>query len=290
MPQRRADVRDRESLVAALEGSDVVYNLAAVHRDDVKPVSLYNETNVGGAINVCEACRELQISQVLFTSSVAVYALAGHDNSEESTPEPFNAYGQSKLGAEKVYRQWQAEEPDRRSLVIVRPSVVFGEDNRGNVYQLVRQIMTRRFLMVGAGQNRKSMAYVGNLSSFLVYALKMGSGVHLFNYADCPDLTVEELVSTILLTLGRPPIGRQRIPYIVGYLGGVVCDAVAAVTGRRLPISAVRVRKFSSNTTVPAQRVLASGFRAPIGLREALVKTIIYEVRESGADGTETVT
>ena len=45
---RLADVRDRDSLVAALDGSDVVYNLAAVHRDDVKPVSLYDEVNVTG--------------------------------------------------------------------------------------------------------------------------------------------------------------------------------------------------------------------------------------------------
>ena len=37
---RRADVRDRSSLAVALQGSEVVYNLAAVHRDDVKPISL----------------------------------------------------------------------------------------------------------------------------------------------------------------------------------------------------------------------------------------------------------
>ena len=53
--------------------------------------------------------------------------------------------------------------------MIVRPAVVFGEGNRGNVYELLRQIMARRFVMVGSGRNRKSIAYVGNLSAFLMY-------------------------------------------------------------------------------------------------------------------------
>ena len=51
---RLADVCDRAAVRAALDGVQVVYNLAAVHRDDVKPESRYNEVNVTGAGNVCE--------------------------------------------------------------------------------------------------------------------------------------------------------------------------------------------------------------------------------------------
>ena len=171
---RRADVRNRAALsasvAAALEGSEVVYNLAAVHRDDVKPVTVYDEVNVAGAVNLCSVCRELRIDRLIFTSSVAVYGLVAPDTSEEREPAPFNAYGRSKLRAEQVHREWQAEAPEHRSLVIVRPAVVFGEGNRGNVYELLRQLIARRFVMVGSGRNRKSMAYVGNVSAFLVHA------------------------------------------------------------------------------------------------------------------------
>ena len=45
---------------------------------------------------------------------------------------PFNAYGKTKLEAENIYRAWAAEDP-LRTLVIVRPTVIFGEGNRGNV-------------------------------------------------------------------------------------------------------------------------------------------------------------
>ena len=93
---RRADVRNRDSLATALDGADVVYNLAAVHRDDIKPVSLYDDVNLTGAVNVCEVCREVGVVQVIFTSSVAVYGRSTRGASEEEMPEPSNAYGRSK--------------------------------------------------------------------------------------------------------------------------------------------------------------------------------------------------
>ena len=132
--------------------------------------------------------------------------------------------------------------------------------------------------MVGSGHNRKSMAYVGNVSAFLVYALRLGAGAHLFNYADKPDFAMQELVDTVVQTLGRPALTGTRIPYAAGYVGGVVCDLVAALTGRPRPISAIRVRKFCSTTTFSAHRLPSTGFKAPTALREALINTIKHEL------------
>lgn len=279
--KRQVDVRDQRGLVEALEGCDTVINLAAVHRDDVKPKSLYGEVNVAGAENVCAACRELGIGRVVFTSSVAVYGSSASDTTEDEGLLPTSAYGWSKLQAEGVHRDWQEEDPARRSLVIVRPTVVFGEDNRGNVFELVRQIAAGRFVMVGRGQNRKSMAYVGNLSAFIVHVVTFGVGVHLFNYADRPDFSMEQLVETILSTLGRRPEITVRIPYAVGYAGGMACDVVAAVSGKPLPISTVRIRKFCSTTTFSSRRVQETGFRPPFGIRDALINTIKHELNRN---------
>jgi len=57
---------------------------------------------------------------------------------ESGEPNYFNDYGRTKYLAEQVYKEWQAEDPENRSLVIVRPTVIFGEGNRGNVYNLVK--------------------------------------------------------------------------------------------------------------------------------------------------------
>ena len=275
---READVRDVTTLAAAVEGSSVVYNLAAVHRDDIRPLSLYHDVNVRGATNVANVCRDLGIDKLVFSSSVAVYGAIATNASEDTSPRPSNEYGRSKLQAEHEYRKWQSEVPNRRSLVIIRPSVVFGEGNRGNIYRLLQQIATRRFVMVGSGNNRKSMAHVDNLSAFLVHVIGLGAGIHLFNYTDKPDLSMEELVEIILHALGRPSTIRSRVPYIVGYLGGSACDLLACTIRKNLPISAARIRKFCSTTTYGTHRVQSTGFKPLIDLHDALRNTIRHEL------------
>ena len=66
--------------------------------------------------------------------------------------------------------------------------------------------------MMVASHNRKSMAYVGNVSAFQVHALGPGSGAYLFNYADEPDFSMLELVDTVLQTLDRPALTGTRTP------------------------------------------------------------------------------
>jgi nucleoside-diphosphate-sugar epimerase len=50
-----------------------------------------------------------------------------------------------------------------------------------NVYNLLRQIASGKFMMIGDGTNRKSMAYVENVAAFLEYSLGFENGVHIYN-------------------------------------------------------------------------------------------------------------
>ncbi len=274
------DVREAEQVTALVRDADVIINLAAEHRDDVRPLSRYHETNVHGAEQVCAAARAAGVQKIIFTSSVAVYGFQPPPVSEDASFQPFNAYGKTKLEAEQVYRAWAEEDP-ARTLVIVRPTVVFGEGNRGNVYNLLRQIASGKFLMVGPGQNRKSMAYVGNVAAFLVHALGMGPGIHTFNYVDGPDMTTRELVAHIRRCLGKPGMPPQ-LPLPVALVGGYLLDVVARATGRTFPISAIRVRKFTESTQFRADRVAQSGFKPPFTLSEGLARTIEHELQAGG--------
>jgi len=271
----RCDVRDEGSLREAMRDVCTIVNLAAEHRDDVRPLSRYHETNVEGASAVCAAASREGIRKILFTSSVAVYGMHPHPVDETGPFEPFNPYGETKLEAEGVYRAWTMEDSSR-TLVIVRPTVVFGEGNRGNVYNLARQIASGRFMMVGSGTNTKSIAYVGNVAAFLVHSLSFGRGLHIFNYVDTPDLNTRDLVGYIQSCLGKP--GKSpRIPISIALATGNVLDLIARATGRTFPISAIRVRKFSASTQFRADRVARSGFSPPFSLRESLARTVDFE-------------
>ncbi len=277
-----ADVRSVDSLRKAVSANAVIINLAAEHRDDLRPLSLYDEVNVDGAKNICIVAREKNVKSIIFTSSVAVYGFAPIGTDESGSISPFNDYGRTKYEAELVFKTWQAENPSERTLVIVRPTVVFGEQNRGNVYNLLRQIACGRFVMVGNGQNRKSMAYVENVAAFLEFALAFKPGVHIYNYVDKPDFTMNTLVATVNRTLGKPEKLRFRLPFTLGYWIGKGFDAVAVITGKRLTISAVRVKKFCSDSMFDTA-LETTGFVPPTTISEALEKTIRYEFIESHA-------
>ena len=276
---RITDVTDLESLRTSLDDYGALVNLAAEHRDDVWPPSRYQEINVQGAHHVCQVAREKSVPRIVFTSSVAVYGFAPPNTDEGGAFNPFNEYGRTKAEAESVYRKWQQEAPEERSLVIVRPTVVFGEGNRGNVYNLLKQIYSGRFLMVGDGTNAKSMAYVENIAAFLEHSLDFGPGVHVYNYVDKPDFDMNRLVAEVHRILGRARGTRMRVPYPLGYAGGVACDAAARLMRRSLPISAVRVQKFCSTTTF-STAVDEAGFRRPVSLEEGLERTVRYEFLE----------
>lgn len=270
VPHAVADVRDVDALTAAVPAGAVVVNLAAEHGDDAEP-ERYREVNVDGARNVCDAANRRGVRMIVFTSSVAVYG-AARDTGEGAPCQPEDHYGASKLAAEGVYRQWHAESPDERTLVIVRPAPVFGEGAAGNVASLMRRIASPRFVMIGSGRNVKSLAYVDNVAAFLAFSLGLPPGVHLYNYVDKPDLTTAGLVALVRRELGLPANDRLRIPYPVALGVAGLLNGAARLTGREFAVTAARVRRFCA-TTVYETSVGETGFVAPVPIAEALRRT-----------------
>jgi nucleoside-diphosphate-sugar epimerase len=268
-----------KSFESFISRGSILINLAAEHRDDVTPKTLYYDTNVLGAMNVCNIARQKKIKTIIFTSSVAVYGFAEINTSEAGKISPFNEYGRTKFEAEKIYTQWQEEEPNKRKLVIIRPTVVFGEKNRGNVYNFLKQVASKYFLMVGKGDNRKSMAYVENVAAFIEYSLKFKPGIHIYNYIDKPDFTMSELVLYVRKILGKSQKVNFHLPYSFGLLIGKLFDLASFITRKKFAISSIRIKKFCANS-VYSSAVEKTGFIPPVSLYDAMEKTIRYEFLE----------
>lgn len=280
------DVCMQAQLDDKLGDTDLVVLLAAVHRDDVTPVSLYYDTNVGGMENTLRAMERNDVKRIVFFSSVAVYGLNKTNPDEEYPADPFNHYGKSKWQAELVLQEWYRTHPDW-NINIVRPTVIFGERNRGNVYNLLKQISGGRFGMIGRGENKKSMAYVGNVVSFTKFLIeRQRCGYNVFNYVDKPDFTMNELVGHVEYVLDRH-IPAVHIPYALGLLGGYCFDVLSFVTRKKLTISSVRVKKFCATTEFDATKAMGSGFHPPYPLKEGLAATLEFEF---GAPRTDDVT
>lgn len=271
-----ADVLDVRKLTELLAGIEVVVLLAAEHRDDVTPTSLYYKVNVEGMHNTLHAMKSNGISRLIFTSSVAVYGLNKSNPTELHPTDPFNDYGRSKWQAECALQQWYTTHQDW-NINILRPAVIFGEGNRGNVFNLLRQITSGRFLMVGTGENRKSMAYVGNVVSFITFLIRNSrQGYNVFNYIDKPDFTMNDLIYHVGNALDKH-IPTVRFPYWLGMLGGYGFDLLARITRKKLSVSSVRVKKFCAVTQFDSVRLQESGFKPTFTLEEGLTRTLQYE-------------
>lgn len=269
------DIRDLNDLNSKLFGN-VVIHLAAVHRDDVRDVNEYFQTNVCGTENLARSCRQKGITKIIFTSSVAVYGDAPVGSGEDAPLNPTNDYGVSKKLAETVLVEWQGEAKGKRSLVIVRPTVVFGEGNRGNIYNLVRQIESRKFIMIGRGQNIKSVAYVKNLTGFITNQIFHSIPLDYFNYVDEPSISMNEFIDQIHRCLGISR-SRLRLPLTIALPIGHIFDFVGKITNKRFAVSRVRLVKFVADSAFSGQKAHTSGFVAPYGIEAAMIRTIDYD-------------
>lgn len=283
-PTIRGDIRDYPTCDAALRDVDAVLHLAALYRDDVRPRERYYEVNVEGTRNIARAASGNGVPAIVFTSSFSVYGLDDAGKSEDGALSPVNDYGRSKMAAEQILLDWQRED-ETRSLQMIRPSVIFGEGNRGNVWTLLNEIANGRFALIGRGANRKSVAYVGNVVEFLVALLERPPAhLGLYNYADKPDMTVSELVELAAHTLRRR-VRRIPLPGRAAMLLGYAGDALGSMAGRTLTLNSERIRKFLADTSLPIERVKSSGFIAPFDVRAALVRTIEHDFLAARAQG-----
>lgn len=262
---------------------DCVVLLAAEHRDDVSPTSLYYDVNVEGTKNVLKAMDKFNIKNLIFTSSVAVYGLNKPNPGEDFPTDPFNHYGKSKLLAEEEIKKWFESNPLNKSVTIIRPTVIFGERNRGNVYNLLKQISTGRFVMVGKGTNKKSMAYVGNVVAFIYNRiLSKKNGLETYNYIDKPDFTMNDLLDQVSKSLNKK-IPILRLPYFLGILIGYSFDFLAWVMRKKLSVSSVRIKKFCATTQFNSEKMLKE-FTPPFTLTKGLDATLKHEFIDKKSD------
>ncbi len=269
------DIRKKEDLKFSKEVNTVIL-LAAEHRDDVSPISLYYDVNVEGTRNVLKAMDIAGVKNLIFTSSVAVYGLNKINPDENHAKDPFNNYGKSKWEAELVIKEWFENDPINKSVTILRPTVIFGERNRGNVYNLLNQISSGKFIMIGKGENKKSMAYVRNIVALIKDRLeKKELGFSVYNYADKPDFSMNELTLLIEKKMNIKN-HKLRIPFWLGMLVGYGFDLISLLSKKKLLISSVRIKKFCSTTQFDASKI-NNKFNAPYSLKDGLDITLDHE-------------
>jgi nucleoside-diphosphate-sugar epimerase len=99
----------------------------------------------------------------------------------------------------------------------------------------------------------------------------------VYNYADKPDLSMDELIQIFYNTIGGNNRVNLRIPYPIGLMGGYCYDILAKITGKTYPISSIRIKKFCADTVINTDKLQQTGFTPSYTLAEGLNRMIKSE-------------
>lgn len=266
--QVKSDIKDIDNIRDSIGDSNIILHLAASHYDFEKD---YYETNVFATEKLLKVATEKNIERFIFFSSVAVYGDAVTSVDETSIPAPINDYGKSKLKAEELVKNWALED-SKRKVVIIRPAVIFGPYNFGNLFNLTRNIDRGLNFQIGGSPVIKSVAYVENLVEATLYLVNnLKDPIKIVNYVDEPQLTNSEIAGEISKAMGRK--GTFKLPYRVALSLGYIFDLVGKILGKELMISVRRVKKFCTPTHFSAKKIRQEGFEPRFTTEEALELT-----------------
>ncbi len=266
------DVRQPLDTAQLPQQTDLIVNLAAVHREPGHQPQEYYDTNLPGAEHVCAYATRAGCTQIIFTSSISPYGSSDFARDEDSLPAPETAYGGSKLVAEKIHTAWQQAHPSRH-LIVLRPGVVFGPGEHANVARLARSLARGYFVYIGNRDTRKAGVYVKELCHVMQFAIEHqeqnSEPMLLWNVSMDPPPKLEEFVNAICSCSGiaRP---RFSVPRNLLVAAAYPVAGIARLFGMHPSINPIRMRKLSQPTHIEPQRLRQAGYRFRYTMEQAM--------------------
>ncbi|NCO68614.1 MAG: NAD-dependent epimerase/dehydratase family protein [Nitrospirae bacterium] len=271
------DITEKESMAGVFKGVEVVFHLAARVHDVFEGTNSSKEhlvTNVEGTRNLLDECKGEVIKHFIFFSTIKTMAEKNNDTMDEGfVPAPQTPYGQSKLAAEELVSEYGRK--NGFMTTSLRLPMVYGPGNKGNIYRMIEAVDRGRFIMVGRGDNKRSMVFVENVvdAALSVAGEKEADG-KVYIVTDGIDYTVRELYETIARGLGKKPIAFH-IPLAMARGIARLGDLGKIISGKPLLFDSSVVKRLTSPFTFSSGRIQKEiGFKPKYNLYNTAEKTI----------------
>jgi nucleoside-diphosphate-sugar epimerase len=262
----RVSSRGKESKI---DDAKVVIHLAGKAHDlkNTSSSQEYYQVNTELAIRVYDAFLSSEAKVFITLSSVkAVADQVEGELIEQHLPNPVTHYGKSKLLAEQYI--FSKEIPEGKRVYVLRPCMIHGPGNKGNLNLLYKLVSKNIPWPLGAFENQRSFCSIDNLMFIfkeLIEREDIPSGV--YNVADDIPLSTNAVISILAESQNRKPRiwnVSKRLIELAAKLGIVL----------KLPLNEERLLKLTDSYVVSNTKLMSAiGKPLPVSSREGLLKT-----------------
>lgn len=249
---------------------DAIIHLAGKAHDtkNQSAAQVYFDINTGLTQRIFDFFLESSAKKFIFFSSVkaAADSVVGDALTEEVIPTPVGPYGESKIKAEEYI---QEHLPINKQMYILRPCMIHGPGNKGNLNLLYKVVKKGIPWPLGDFENRRSFTSIDNLCYVIEGVLSKDILSGIYHIGDDEALSTNELITIMCEVMGKKP-------RIWKLNKGMMEGCAGLGTLLHLPLNTERLRKLTENYVVSNAKIKqALGIeRMPVTAKEGLMKTI----------------
>jgi nucleoside-diphosphate-sugar epimerase len=241
---------------------DSIIHLAGKAHDtrNISSEQEYFIINVGLTEKIFQHFLKSSASKFIFFSSVKAVAdsVTGVKLTEEVFPDPKTPYGRSKLEAEKYilneFEKWKEKEiasgrdNEWKKVYILRPCMIYGPGNKGNLNHLFKLQQKRIPWPLGAFENKRSFCSIDNIMYTVQQMIDKNIVSGIYQVADDEPISTNELIRLMANCLeNKPNIWRisPRVIQTIAKIGDVL----------GLPLNSERLKKLTESYIVSNQKL-----------------------------------
>ena len=272
-----SSITDREKVLEAAEGVDLVFHFAAAQHEVNIPDEDFYSVNVNGTGNVLEACEIHGVQRFVHGSTIGVYGSALDGLIDEQTPtSPDNIYGVTKLAAEEMIRGSNSQLP----VIIIRISETYGPGDR-RLLKLFRAIKKNSFFIIGDGANLHHPIYIDDLiQGFMLAATHDRSPGEIFVLSGKDVVTTNQMADTIALELSARVL-PLRVPLGLALPLAAAVEDLSKPLGMQPPLHRRRLDFFRKSFAFANEKAsLILNFEPEVGFEDGVARTAAWYSEE----------
>jgi nucleoside-diphosphate-sugar epimerase len=251
---------------------NIIIHLAGKAHDTKKAIDekAYYDINVGLTKVIFTHYLGSKAEKFIYFSSVKAVAdtVSGEFLTEETDKKPMTAYGKSKLVAENYILSQQLAINQR--VFILRPSMIHGPGNRGNLNLLYKVVQMGFPWPLGAFENMRSFTSIDNLAFVIIKLIENEIGSGIFQIADDEPVSTNNLIRLISESRGRKTRIWNINPKIIIWISKLG-DKL------HLPLNSERLKKLTESYIVSNIKIksVLDISKMPLSSEEGMKKTLL---------------